>query len=66
MIVFLQPVIRVLDAVSIMALQLLRESYFEFPLSTVMLSSPVQLLNAPWPIEVTELGITTEFSLLQP
>ncbi len=37
MIVFMQPRTRVLDAVSIMALQLLRESYTVLPLSTVIL-----------------------------
>ena len=42
-IVFSQPTIKVLDAVSIIALQLLRESYFGLPLSTTMLVRPVQL-----------------------
>ena len=37
MMVLLQPVIKVFVAVSMMALQLLRESYLEFPLSTFML-----------------------------
>ena len=42
MVVVLQPATRVLLAVSIMALQLLRESYFVFPASTLMLVKPVQ------------------------
>ena len=36
-IVFLQPAISVFDAVSIIALQLLRESYLLFPDDTVIL-----------------------------
>jgi hypothetical protein len=35
-VVFLQPATKVLVDVSIIALQLLRESYFLFPLSTLM------------------------------
>ena len=42
MIVLLQPAIRVLLAVSIIALQLLRESYFSFPLSTDIEVRPEQ------------------------
>ena len=56
MIVFLHPVIRVFDAVSIIALQLLRESYFTFPLSTLMLIKS-QHSNAWSQIDVTEFGI---------
>ena len=44
-IVFLHPAIKVLEAVSIMALQLLRESYFGLPLATIMLLSSPQFLN---------------------
>ena len=44
-IVFLQPAIKVLEAVSIIALQLLRESYLGLPLSTTMLARPVQFSN---------------------
>ena len=40
--VFLQPLIKVLVAVSIIALQLLRESYFVFPLSTTIEVKPLQ------------------------
>ena len=43
MIVFLQPLSNLLVAVSIKALQLSLESYTVFPLSTVMLSKPLQL-----------------------
>ena len=66
MIVFLQPLSNLLVAVSIKALQLSLESYTVFPLSTVMLSKPLQLLNTLMPILVTELGITTEVKPLQP
>ena len=58
--VFLQPVIRVLVSVSIIALQLLRESYFKFPASTTI---EVKLLHPPnglSPILVTLLGIVIE------
>ena len=48
------------------ALQLSLESYTEFSLSTMMLSKLLQPVNASSPIEVTELGITTEVKLLQP
>ena len=42
MVVVLQPAIRVLLVVSIIALQLSRESYFLLPASTLMLVKPVQ------------------------
>ena len=58
-IVFLHPLINVFVAVSIMALQFSRESYTELPLSTFMLVKPLQPLNAPSPIEVTELPMVT-------
>ena len=41
MAVFLQPMIRVFVAVSIIALQLLLLLYFVFPLSTTIVSSPL-------------------------
>ena len=59
-IVFLQPLSNLFVAVSIKALQLSLESYTVFPLSTVMLSKPLQQKKAFSPIEVTELGITTD------
>ena len=40
------PTISEFDAVSIMALQLLRESYLLFPLSTVIAVNPVQYEKA--------------------
>ena len=46
MVVFLQPCIKVLLAVSIIALQLSRESYFVLPLSTLMEVRPIQLTKA--------------------
>ena len=56
MTVALQPAISVLVAVSMIALQLFRESKVVLPLSTVMTarSHPV---NACEPMEVTELGM---------
>ena len=57
--VFLHPTINVLEAVSIMALQLPRESYLVLPLSTVRLVRPSQPENAEMPMEVTEFGIST-------
>ena len=65
-IVFLHPLINVFVAVLIMALQFSRESYTELPLSTFMLVKPLQLPNAPWRIEVTELPMVTLAKPLQP
>ena len=62
--VFLQPKINVLVAVSIIALQLLRESYIEFPLDTTIVVRPVQPENAEPPMLVTLLGIVTEVRLV--
>ena len=45
MVVFLHPAIKVLDAVSIMALQLLRESYLVLPDATEMLVRLEHSLN---------------------
>ena len=64
--VFLQPIIKVLVAVSIIALQLLRESYFVFPLSTTIEVKPSQFAKAPYQIEVTELGMVTDVKPAQP
>ena len=61
-----QPRIKVLEAVSIMALQLLRESYFVLPFSTTMDVRPLQPLNAQLPMAVTLLGIVMEVRPLQP
>ena len=66
MAVFLQPAIRVLLAVSIMALQLLRESYFVLPFATLMLVRPLQPEKTELPMEVTELGMMTLVRPLQP
>ena len=64
--VFLQPLIKVLVAVSIIALQLLRESYFVFPLSTTIEVKPLHQRKAPSPIVVTEHGMVTEVKPEQP
>ena len=60
MMVVLQPLIRVFVAVSMMALQLSRESYTVFPSSTVMVSKLVQPSKGLIPIDVTELGMVIE------
>ena len=60
MVVFLQPAISVLDVVSIIALQLSRESYFVFPDSTLI---EVRLLQEPTVLPamlVTLLGMVKE------
>ena len=54
------PAIRVLVAVSIIALQLSRESNTMLPLSTTMEVREEHLLNARFPMLVTELGIVIE------
>ena len=59
MVVVLQPATRVLLAVSIIALQLSRESYFVLPASTLMLVKPVQRSNAYLPKLVTDEGMLT-------
>jgi hypothetical protein len=56
-IVFLHPIISVLDSVSTIALQLLRESYLGLPVSTAMLSRLLQPENVHLSMEVTELGM---------
>ena len=65
-IVFLSPMIKVFDDVSIIALQLSRESYFVFPLSTTIEVRSMQPKKALSPMMVTELGIITEVRPLQP
>jgi len=57
MAVFMQPAINVLVAVSIMALQLLRESYFGLSLATEMVARLEQPENANGLMVVTELGM---------
>ena len=64
--VFIQPTIKVLVPISIIALQLFRESYMGFLSSTTMDVKPLQLAKAPPSMLVTELGIVTEVRPLQP
>ena len=66
MIVLLQPTINLFVDVSMIALQLLRESYVPLFLSTTTDVSLEQSKNAAEPIEVTELGIITEVSPVHP
>ena len=65
MTVFLQPVIKVLDAVSMIALQLSRESYLLLPFSTTI-DSKEQYSNALLLMDVTELGIVMLVKPLHP
>ena len=60
------PAIRVLEAVSIMALQFSRESYTVFPLSTTIEVRAEQRSNADPPMLVTELGMVMEVREEQP
>ena len=60
MVVDWHPAIRVLEAVSIIALQFSRESYIVLPLSTTMEVREEQSLNAQIPMLVTELGMVME------
>ena len=64
--VVLQPCVSVFVAVSIIALQLLRLSYFILLLSTAIEVRLEQSENAPSPILVTLLGIVTEVRPVQP
>ncbi len=66
MTVFLQPAIRALDDVSMMALQLSRESYFALPVSTTIEVKPLQRRKAVSPMDVTLLGMVTEVKPLHP
>ena len=62
----LQPKISVLEAVSIMALQLFRESNTVFPASTTIEVKLEHHTNGPSPMEVTEFGISIEVKLEHP
>ena len=64
--VALQPSTSVLLAVSMIALQLSRESYFVLPAATLMLVRPMQPANAPLPMVVTELGMVMLVRPVQP
>ena len=64
--VFLHPVTNVLDDVSMIALQLSRESYLVFPLSTTMEVKLEQSWNAFPSIDITLLGMSIEIRPLQP
>ena len=64
-IVFEQPVTNLLDAVSIIALQLLRESYVLLFSSTVIEFKLLQQEKADSPILVTLSGMVMEVRLLQ-
>ena len=65
-IVFEHPFIKVLVAVSIMALQLSRESYFGLPLSTLIDVKPLQPKKALSPMDVTLPGMVRDVRPLQP
>jgi hypothetical protein len=54
------PAIKVFDDLSIIALQLSRESYIVFPLSTVIDDGPIQPAKAPLGMDVTLLGMVKE------
>ena len=58
--VFFVPMIKEFVAVSIMALQLPRESYFVLPASTLNEVRPLHQPKAPLLMDVTLLGIVTE------
>ena len=64
-IVFMQPAIRVLLSVSIIALQLSRESYFVLLLSITIDDKSRQKENIYLPIEFTELGMVTDVKPVQ-
>ena len=64
-VVLLHPAMSALSDFLMIALQLLRESYTVFPLSTIMEVSPLQPEKAPDFMFVTELGIVMEVRLLQ-
>ena len=64
-IVVLHPVIRLLEEVAMIALQLLRLSYTVFSLATTIEVSPLQWLNALSLMLVTELGMVMDVSPLQ-
>jgi hypothetical protein len=66
MIVAMQPAKIIFVFVSIIALQLVRESYILLSSDTTMLVKHVQPLKAHPPISVTDLGMTIPFRLVQP
>lgn len=66
MTVFIQPEISVLLAVSMMALQLPRESYLGLLPATVILVRAMQPEKGLSPMEVTELGMSMLVKPLQP
>ena len=66
MVVFMQPLINVFEDVSIIALQLLRESYIVLPLSTFIDVKLEQPAKAQSPMLVTLLGMVTEVRPEQP
>ena len=66
MTVFTQPAINFLDDFSMMALQLLRESYLVFPDATDMEVRPLQPRKASLDISVTLAGMLMEVKPLQP
>ena len=66
MIVFLQPAIRVLSWVCMIALQLFRESYTVFPSVTTIDVRLEQPSNALTPKEVTLFGMVISVRLEQP
>ena len=59
-IVLSHPLIKVLDEVSMIALQFSRESYTGFPYSTTIEVKPLQALKALLPMDVTLLGMVME------
>ena len=63
--VFLHPTINLFVFVSMIALQLLRESYIGFPFSTLMEVKPLQPMKAVETIFVTVLGIISEVRPVQ-
>jgi len=65
-IVLAQPAINLFVSVSMMALQLLRESYVLFPSDTIILVRLEQPVKAQEPIFVTRSGMTMLFKSVQP
>ena len=61
----LHPIINVLLSFSIIALQLLRESYFVLPASTVIVAKLLQSAKTPTPMLVTLAGMVTDVKLEQ-
>ncbi len=59
-VVFLQPAIKVLAPVLIMALQLFLESNDVLPVSTTICANEEQYPNASFPIEDTDAGMVIE------